>query len=171
VAAHTPTATAGVSVASIDVLGQSTQLSAVSDAVAKVGSTLASVLNSVPGVTFTPPGIAIGTPSKSTHTQGRTRFATASLRALTLTLPTIALAAPALPLALPGGVNSGAGSLVLGETTERAQWTPAASQTSGSPVPTGGPQLGDTGGRVLLPIVATIVLGVAVAVRRRWSAA
>jgi hypothetical protein len=171
VAANTPKATAGVSVASIDVLGQSTQLSAVSGAVASVGSTLASVLNSVPGVTFTPPGIAVGTPSKSTHIHGRTRFATASLRGLTVTLPTIALAAPALPLALPGGVNSGAGSLVLGETTESAQWTPAASQTSGSPVPTGGRQLGDTGGRVLLPILATIVLGVAVAVRRRWSAA
>src|SRR3954470_5071301 len=170
-AASTPKATASVSVASIDVLGQSTQLSSVSAAVAKVGATLAAVLNSVPGVTFTPPGIAVGTPSKSTHTHGRTRFATASLRGLTVTLPTLALAAPALPLALPGGVNSGAGSLVLGETTETAQWTPSVSHTSGSPVPSAGQQLGDTGGRVLLPILATIALGVAVAVRRRWSAA
>src|SRR3954453_21719321 len=172
-AASTPKATAAVTVASIDVLGQSTQLSALTDAVAQVGATLASVLNSVPGVTFTPPGIAVGTPSKSTHTQGRTRFATASLRGLTVTLPTLALAAPALPLALPGGVNSGAGSLVLGETTESAQWTPSVSQTtSGSPVPSsGGPQLGDTGGRILLPILATIILGVAVGVRGRWSAA
>jgi len=142
----------------------------VTDAVQSVGSTLASVLDSVPGVTFTPPGIAIGTPSKSTHTQGTTRFATASLRGLTVTLPTLALAGPALPLA-PSGVTSGAGTLVLGETTESAQWTPAVSHTSGSPVPSGGQQLGDTGGRVLLPILATVVLGLAVAVRRRWSAA
>lgn len=171
VAATTPKATAKVTVGSIDVLGQSTQLSAVTGAVHTVGATLASVLNSIPGVTFTPPGISVGTPSHSTHTTGTTRFATASLRGLTVTLPTLALSGAALPLA-PTGVTSGAGTLVLGETTESAQWTPSVSHTtSGSPVPGGGQQLGDTGGRVLLPILATVVLGLAVAVRRRWSAA
>jgi hypothetical protein len=171
VAARTPTAAAGVSIATVDVLGQAQALSTLTGAVAGVAATLSSVLNSVPGVTFTPPAIAVGTPSKSTRTQGRTRYAAASVRGVTVTLPTLALAAPALPLALPGGLNSGAGSLVLGELTERAQWTPSSTVTSGSPVPGGGQQLGDTGGRVLLPIIATLLLGVAVAVRRRWSAA
>jgi hypothetical protein len=121
-------------------------------------------------VTFTPPAIAIGKATKSVHTQGRTRFATASVRGLAVTLPTLALSAAAVPLALPGGVTSGAGSLVVGELSESAQWTPSSSQTSGSPVPggAGGPQLSETGSTILLPILATLVVGVAVLLRRRW---
>ena len=174
VAARTPNAVSTLSVASVDVLGQASALSAVSGAVATVGSTLASVLNSVPGVTFVPPSISVGTPSHSTKTVGRTRFANASVTGVTLTLPTLDLSGAGLPLALPGGLSA-SGSLVLGQLTESAQWTPSVSHTStstsGSPVPSGGQQLGDTGGRVLLPILATIVLGLAVAVRRRWSGA
>ena len=60
VAARTPNAVSTLSVASVDVLGQASALSAVSGAVATVGSTLASVLNSVPGVTFVPPSISVG---------------------------------------------------------------------------------------------------------------
>jgi hypothetical protein len=128
------------------------------------------VLNSVPGVTFVPPSIAVGTPSHSVRTSGATRFAAASLRGVTVTLPTLALSGAAVPLALPGGLTSGAGKLVLGNLSESASWTPA-SATSGSPVPggAGGPQLGDTGGKLLLPILATILIGLAVAARRRWS--
>src|SRR3954453_5767957 len=174
VAARTPHAVSTLSVASVDVLGQASALSALSGAVDTLGSTLASVLNSVPGVTFVPPSISVGTPSHSTKTVGRTRFANASVTGVTLTLPTLDLSGAGLPLALPGGLSA-SGSLVLGQLTEGAQWTPPISHTttstSGSPVPGGGQQLGDTGGRVLLPILATIVLGVAVAVRRRWSAA
>src|SRR3954447_16124319 len=174
VAARTPHAVSALSVASVDVLGQASSLSAVSGAVDTLGSTLASVLNSVPGVSFVPPSISVGTPSHSTKTVGRTRFANASVTGVTLTLPTLDLNGAGLPLALPGGLSA-SGSLVLGQLTESAQWTPSISHTttstSGSPVPGGGQQLGDTGGRVLLPILATIVLGVAVAVRRRWSAA
>jgi hypothetical protein len=170
VAASAPTASAALSVASMDVLGQAATLSTVTDAVATVGSTLASVLNSVPGVTFVPPSIAVGTPSHSVRTSGATRFAAASLRGVTVTLPTLALSGAAVPLALPGGLTSGAGKLVLGNLSESASWTPA-SATSGSPVPggAGGPQLGDTGGKLLLPILATILIGLAVAARRRWS--
>jgi hypothetical protein len=173
IAAGTPSADAALSVASIDVLGHATSLSQLGAAVSTVGATLSSVLNSIPGVTFTPPSIALGTPSKSTHTQGHTRYAAAAVRGLTLTLPTLAVSGNASPLA-PNGVTSGAGSLVLGELTESAQWTPAASTTttaSGSPAPNtpGGPQLGDTGGRVLLPIVATALIGVAAMARRRWG--
>lgn len=172
VAAKTPSAAAGVSVATVDVLGQAHALSALTGALAGVGATLSSVLNSVPGVTFTPPSITVGKPAHSTKTVGRTRYASASVTGVTLNLPTLALSGAALPLALPGGLNSGAGSLVLGQLVESAKWTPAVtSTTSGSPVPGGGQQLGDTGGRVLLPILATVILGVAAAVRRRWSAA
>jgi hypothetical protein len=171
VAASTPKAAANLSVASIDVLGQAKSLSTVTGALDTVGSTLASVLNSVPGVTFTPPSIAIGTPSHSTRTSGTTRYATASLKGVTVTLPTLDLSGAALPLALPGGVTSGAGALVLGDLTESASWTPAAASNSPVPGGAGGPQLGDTGGKIVLPILATVLLGVAVAVRRRWSAA
>jgi hypothetical protein len=173
VAAATPSAVALLSVANTDVLGAARQLSQVTGALSQVTGALATVLNSIPGVQFTPPSITMGTATKSTHRSGTTRFATASLRAVTVTLPTLRLSGAALPLAMPGGVNSGAGTLVLGVTTESAQWTPPVSHTStsGSPVPESGQQLGDTGGRLLLPILATIVLGVAVAVRRRWSAA
>jgi hypothetical protein len=171
VAASTPKAGASLSVASIDVLGQAASLSTVTGAVDTVGSTLASVLNSVPGVTFTPPSIAVGKPSHSTRTSGTTRYATASVRGVTVNLPTLDLSGAALPLALPGGVTSGAGALVLGDLTESASFTPGA--VSSSPVPggAGGPQLSETGGKILLPILATVLLGVAVAVRRRWSAA
>jgi hypothetical protein len=171
VAASTPRAGASLSVASIDVLGQAASLSTVTGALDTVGSTLASVLNSVPGVTFTPPSIAVGKPSHSTRTSGATRYATASVRGVTVNMPTLDLSGAALPLALPGGVTSGAGALVLGDLTESASFTPGA--VSNSPVPGGasGPQLSETGGKILLPILATVLLGVAVAVRRRWSAA
>ena len=173
VAASTPKASANLSVASLDVLGQAASLSTVTDALDTVGSTLASVLNSVPGVTFTPPSISVGKATHSTHTSGTTRFASAAVTGVTVNLPTLALSGAALPLALPGGVTSGAGSLVLGQLSESASWAPSVSHTSGSPVPggAGGPQLGDTGGNVLLPILATVLLGLAVVVRRRWSAA
>ena len=171
IAAGTPKAAASLTVASVDVLGQTASLSTVTDALDTVGSTLASVLNSVPGVTFTPPSIAIGKPSHSTRTSGTTRFASASVKGVTVNLPTLALSGAALPLALPGGINSGAGALVLGDLTESASWTPSSAQNSPVPGGAGGPQLGDTGGNVLLPILGAVILVVAAAVRRRWSAA
>ena len=169
VAASTPKAAASLTVASVDVLGQAASLSTVTDALDTVGSTLASVLNSVPGVSFVPPSIAIGKPSHSTRISGTTRFATASVRGVTVNLPTLDLSGVGLPLALPGGLTSASGSLVLGNLTESASWTPAAASNSPVPASSGGPQLGDTGGKVMLPILATIIVGLAVAVRRRWS--
>jgi len=167
-AARTPSAAASVHVASIDVLGQAKQLSTVSAALAQVGATLASVLDSVPGVKFTPPSISAGTPSKSTSTKGRTRYATASIRALTLHLPTITL-----PAALGvGGVvpTKVSGTLVLGEVVERAQWTPSLTHTTTTTTPGAGngPALSETGGRVLLPTVASLLIVAAALVRRRW---
>lgn len=171
VAASTPKASANLTVASIDVLGQAATLGTVTDAVDTVGSTLASVLNSVPGVKFAPPSISVGKASHSTRTSGTTRYATASVQGVTVNLPTLDLSGVGLPLALPGGVTSASGALVLGNLTESASWTPAAASNSPVPGGAGGPQLGDTGGKVLLPILATIIVGLAVGVRRRWSAA
>jgi hypothetical protein len=173
VAASTPSAVASLSVANTEVLGSASQLSQVNAALAQVTGALAGVLNNIPGVQFTAPSITIGTPTKSTHRTGSTRYASSSLRAVTLKLPTLSLSGAALPLALPGAPQSLSGSLVLGQVTEAASWAPAVSHTSNSPVPggAGGPQLSETGGKVVLPILATIVLGLAVGVRRRLRAA
>ena len=173
VAASTPSATAALTVANTEVLGSASQLSQLNAALSQVTTALGGVLNNIPGVQFSPPSITIGTPSKSTHRSGSTRYASSSLRAVTVTLPTLNLSGAALPLALPGVPQSVSGSLVLGQVTETAQWAPSVSHTSGSPVPggAGGPQLGDTGGKVLTPILATVLLGLAVVFRRRWSAA
>ena len=171
VAASTPKASANLTVASIDVLGQAASLGTVTDALDTVGSTLASVLNSVPGVKFAPPSISVGKPSHSTHTSGTTRFASASVTGVTVTLPTLDLSGVGLPLALPGGVTSASGALVLGNLSESASWTPATVSNSPVPAGAGGPQLGDTGGKVLLPILATVIVGLAVGVRRRWTGA
>jgi hypothetical protein len=171
VAAKTPKANAAVSVGSVKVLGAATSLQSLTGVLGDVTDTLSSVLNSVTGIKFTPPALTIGQPSKSTDRKGDTRFAKASIAGVTLTLPTISLPAS---LALPNVPTALGGSLTLGDLAETAQWTPGTPATS-TPTTTpktskhsssGGP-LADTGGRVLLPIVGAVLIGAALAVRRR----
>jgi len=117
----------------------------------------------------------VGSPSHSTSRQGATRFASSSVTGLTLTLPSITFTgAPANAIAVAGVPTGVSGAVTLGELSETAQWTPAASSSSGSPAGTpgaGNPGTGgtlpDTGGRMLLPVVGLIVIGTALALRRR----
>ncbi|HEU5034895.1 MAG TPA: hypothetical protein VFT62_09095 [Mycobacteriales bacterium] len=176
VAAKNPKADAAVSVGSVKVLGAATSLQSLTGVLGDVTGTLSSVLNSVAGVKFTPPALAIGQPSKSTDRKGDTRFAKASIAGVTLTLPTITLPAA---LALPNVPTALGGSLTLGDLAETAQWTPGTPATTSTPTTTpktprhrssGGP-LAETGGRVLLPIVGAVLIGAALAVRRRFHPA
>ncbi|MDQ1706746.1 MAG: hypothetical protein QOF18_3112 [Frankiaceae bacterium] len=173
IAAKTPKAAAGVTVGSVHVLGLAgaIPLGSLTSALGAVTGTLSSVLESVAGVTFKAPTIAVGTPSKSTSTQGRTRFASASITGLTLTLPSITLPAALHLAGVPTGIS---GALTVGQLAETAQWTPASTKTT--PSTPGTPQTGhpgsggglpDTGGRMLISVAGLLVIGSALALRRR----
>ena len=167
VAAATPKANADVSVGSVSVLGALVPLADLTSALGDVMTTLSGVLESVAGVSFTPASVAVGKATKSTSTKGTTRFARASVTALTVKLPSIELPAA---LTLPGAPTGISGSLKLGAVTETAQWTPGTTSTPGSPQtgqPTGGSPLPDTGGGLLLPVAGLLILGGALALRRR----
>ncbi|MDQ1680939.1 MAG: hypothetical protein QOI42_1798, partial [Frankiaceae bacterium] len=59
-----------------------------------------------------------------------------------------------------------------GQLGETAQWTPASTKTAtaaGHPGSSGG--LPDTGGRMLLPVAGLLVIGTALAVRKRLGRA
>lgn len=183
VAASTPTADAAVTVGTLDVLGTASTVSTFTSALAGVTGTLTDVLNTV-GVTFTPPTISAGTPQHSTSTSGTTRKASASITGLTINLPTLSVPAA---LSLTGtAVSTPAGSLIAGVLSEVAQWTPASTSTTpgttkpptkqptGNPsttpgTPSGGPSLAGTGGNMVLPLVASLLIGAAFITRRRFA--
>lgn len=173
VAAKTPTAKAAVSVGSVKVLGLTTDLNGLTSTLGGATKTLSSVLESVTGVSFTPPTIAIGTPAHSTRRSGTTRFASASITGVTLTLPSLTLPTA---LALPGVPTGVHGSVTIGRLAESSQWAPGQSAPSSTPStpstpqhPTSGNPLPDTGARMLLSVVGLVLIGTALAVRRRFA--
>jgi MYXO-CTERM domain-containing protein len=169
IAARTPKAAADVQIGSVHVLGlaNAIPLGTLTGALGTVTDTLSSVLESVAGVSFTAPKIAVGQPTKSTSRQGRTRFASASITGLSVTLPSISLSrSAAAAIAIPGVPTDISGKLSVGQLAETAQWTPATTASS-TPDTSNGSPLPDTGGRMLLSVLGLLVIGAALALRRR----
>jgi len=168
IAAKTPAAGASVKVATVNVLGVTTTLSSLVQTLTSQLAPLSQALNSVAGLSFTPPKIGIGVPAHGTSRSGQTRHAFANVSAVTVTLPRITLPSALHAAGAPAAVS---GSVSLGVLGEQVNWTPAISHTVTTPdQPQGSnnPSLSDTGGRVALPILATVLIAAAAVLRRRW---
>ena len=178
-AGTSPTPVAEANLGTLSVLGVSKSVSQLTSALNAATKTLTDVLTSVSGVAFTPPAISVGTGHTSTSKVGQTRKATASITGLTITLPSIALPAALSTVtnAITGGVGISngtvsvlGGSVAVATMAESAAYTPATTTTSTPGTTTGSPNepsLASTGLSRTIPVLAAVLIIVALAVLRR----